>query len=141
MDNQYFRELLQSRALKATNHRLNLLNKMQEYKSAMPYSALQESVKSMDRVTLYRTIESLKEQGIIHKAFQENNESYYAICGTSCDKDHHNHDHIHFKCIECDTVTCEQTIQSTEISIPGNEIHKISIHIEGICKLCKRTNN
>jgi len=137
MGSQYFKELLHSRELKATKSRLNLLGRMQEYKSAMPYSAIQEAMKSMDRVTLYRTLESLKEQGIIHKAFQEGNESYYAICGKSCSTHHHHHDHIHFKCINCKAVTCEHAINSLEISIPDVEIHKISIHVEGICKACK----
>jgi len=137
MDIQYFKDLLRNRDLKATNPRLSLLTKMQEYESAMPYSAIQASLKSIDRVTLYRTLESLKEKGIIHKAFQENNETYYAICGKKCGKNHHSHDHIHFKCVNCDAVTCENISSTIEISIPDYEIQKISIHLEGVCKLCK----
>ena len=53
MNDEYFKELLRSRSLKATSHRLNLLIKLQAYNSAMPYSAIQEAMKSMDRVTLY----------------------------------------------------------------------------------------
>ena len=143
MDNQYFKDLLRSRALKATSTRLNLLVEMKEYESAMPYSAIQKKFKSIDRVTLYRTLESLKEQGVIHKAFQENNEIYYAICGNNCGKSHHHHDHFHFKCVKCESVTCEKPSRKVEISIPGHEIHKVTIHIEGVCKLCKNnvTNN
>lgn len=137
MDSVYFKDLLRSRELKATVPRLNLLLTMQEYESAMPYSAIQKSMKSIDRVTLYRTLESLKEQGIIHKAFQENNETYYAICDNKCGKHQHHHDHIHFKCEQCKSVTCEQSTRALKISIPNYEINKISIHIEGICKLCK----
>lgn len=137
MDNEYFKKLLNQRKLKATSPRLNLLNKMQEYKSAMPYSAIQKAMKSANRVTLYRTLESLKEQGIIHKAFQEKNESYYAICGQQCSKTHHEHDHIHFKCSNCESVTCEKPTKALEILIPGIDIHKVSIHVEGVCKLCK----
>jgi Fur family transcriptional regulator, ferric uptake regulator len=137
MDSQYFKDLLHDRNLKATSPRLNLLIKMQEHESAMPYSAIQKAMKSIDRVTLYRTLESLKGQGVIHKAFQENNEIYYAICGKKCGKNHHNHDHIHFKCVRCESVTCEKPRRNMEISIPDNEIHKISIYVEGVCKLCK----
>jgi len=116
---------------------LNLLNLMQGYESAMPYSAIQEGLKNVDRVTLYRTLESLTGQGIIHKAFQEKNEIYYAICGTQCSKSHHEHNHVHFKCSNCDAVTCEKPTENIEISVPGVDIHKISIHIEGVCKSCK----
>lgn len=133
---QYFKELLHNRNLKATNPRLTLLVNMEEYKSAMPYSAIQASMKSIDRVTLYRTLESLKKQGIIHKAFQENNEIYYAICGTTCKQDEHVHDHIHFKCVECDLVTCEQSNEQINISMPNYEIIKTTIYLEGRCKTC-----
>lgn len=137
MDNNYFKNLLNNRELKATSPRLNLLLTMEEYKSAMPYSAIQKAMKSMDRVTLYRTLESLKKKGIIHKAFQEKNESYYAICSQKCGKNHHHHDHIHFRCVRCEAVTCEKPSEVIEISIPDKEIHKISIHVEGVCQLCQ----
>ena len=136
MDIQYFKELLHNRKLKATTPRLSLLTKMQAYQSAMPYSAIQEAMKSIDRVTLYRTLESLKNKGIIHKAFQENNQTYYAICGKKCNKNHHSHDHIHFKCVSCKAVTCQKPSQNIQVAIPDHEIYKVSIHIEGICKIC-----
>ncbi len=139
MDHQYFKKLLNNRELRATTPRLNLLNKMQEYKTAMPYSAIQESLKSLDRVTLYRTLESLKEKGIIHKAYQERNEVYYAICGHQCHENQHNHDHIHFKCERCNSVTCQKTNMELNISLPDHKINKISIHLEGICNLCKES--
>jgi len=137
MSDQYFKELLQNRGLKSTSHRLNLLTSIDAYKSAMPYSAIQKAMKSMDRVTLYRTLESLKEKGIIHKAFQENNESYYAICGKACDVHHHDHNHVHFKCIKCASVTCEKPTKEIEVLIPNKEISKVSVYVEGVCNLCK----
>lgn len=137
-NHQYFRDLLHNRDLKATNPRISLLSQMHNYAKAMPHSAIQKAMKSIDRVTLYRTIESLTGQGVIHKAFQENNEVYYAICSLKCDKNHHHHDHVHFKCVKCDSVTCEQLDKVVDISLPEYDIHKTSIHLEGICKLCKR---
>lgn len=137
MDLQYFKDLLNERELKATTHRLNLLVKMQEYNSAMPYSAIQASMKSIDRVTLYRTLESLQKQGIIHKAYQENNEIYYAVCGMKCKKDQHTHDHLHFKCLSCKLVTCQKTTSHLKIAIPDFEIFNTTVYLEGLCKACK----
>ena len=136
MDNEYFKNLLNSRNLKATNTRLNLLMAIQTNASAMSYSAIQKAIQPIDRVTLYRTLETLKEEGIIHKAFQENNEVYYAICGKKCEKHNHNHEHIHFKCLQCNTVSCEKPMDAI-ISIPDYEIHTVSIHVKGVCKTCK----
>lgn len=136
MNNSYFKNLLHNRKLKATSPRLNLLETIQKYASAMPYSAIQKAMNPIDRVTLYRTLESLRAKGIIHKAFQEGQETYYAICGDNCFIDQHDHDHIHFKCKNCATVSCEKTNQSLKISLPEYEIHSFSVYVEGICKLC-----
>lgn len=137
MDTEYFKDLLRTRDLKATKPRLSLLSTMHGYETAMPYSAIQESMESMDRVTLYRTLESLKKSGIIHKAFQDNNETYYAICGHSCNKDNHAHDHIHFKCVQCESVTCEKPSTPLKVSMPGFDINTTSVYVEGVCKSCK----
>ena len=137
MDNNAIKNLLKNRGLKATNTRLDLLNKMQKYGSAMSYSNLQKEMSPIDRVTLYRTIESLKENGIIHKAFQENNETYYAVCGNTCDENHHQHEHVHFKCTKCNTVTCEKLSNTIEVLLPKYLIQKVSVNVEGLCQVCK----
>jgi Fur family ferric uptake transcriptional regulator len=136
MNNQYFKDLLHKRELKATSPRLNLLAIMQEYQTAMPFAAIQAAMKATDRVTLYRTMESLKEQGIIHTAFKDNNESYYALCGQTCNKKHHHHDHIHLKCVKCNSVTCQKPNKAIEIAIDNVEIYKVSVNIEGLCTGC-----
>jgi Fur family ferric uptake transcriptional regulator len=132
-----FKEILKKRNLKATSYRLNLLTKMQNNGSAMSYSNIQSTMQPIDRVTLYRTIEKLKEKGIIHTAFQSNNEIYYAICGMDCSSENHIHNHIHFKCLNCETVTCEDVLNSLNISLPKHEIHNISVNVKGICEVCR----
>ncbi len=138
MNATQIRELLQRRKLKVTTTRVNLLTKMGNYGSAMSHSTIQTQMKPIDRVTLYRTIETLKEKGIIHKAYQENNEIYYAICGTTCGEHEHHHEHIHFKCSNCKTIHCEEINNTLEISLPKHKIHKISINVEGLCETCKQ---
>ena len=137
MNSKNIKELLKKRNLKSTSTRLSLLNKMTKYGSAISHSELQKQMSPIDRVTFYRTLETLKNKGIIHKAFQENSEIYYAICDDSCEENHHNHEHLHFKCLKCDTISCEKLDQSLEFSLSDFIIHKTSIHLEGICKFCK----
>tara|TARA_B100000524_G_scaffold152844_1_gene77477 strand:+ start:1226 stop:1639 length:414 start_codon:yes stop_codon:yes gene_type:complete len=132
-----FKEILKKRNLKATSNRLNLLTKIQNNGSAMSYSNIQSTMQPIDRVTLYRTIEKLKEKGIIHTAFQSNNEIYYAICGMDCSSENHIDNHIHFKCLKCETVTCEDVLNSLNISLPKHEIHNISVNVKGICEVCR----
>lgn len=136
MNTLQIKELLQKRNLKATSIRLNLISKLSESHSSMSYSAIQESLKPIDRVTLYRTLESLKEKGIIHKAFQDKKESFYAMCGSTCEEDQHRHEHVHFKCNQCNVISCEQLKQVIKLSLPGFSIAKTAINLEGTCKNC-----
>ena len=137
MESNKIKEMLKKRNLKATSNRLSLLTKMQNNGSAMSYSNIRSIMQPIDRVTLYRTIEKLKEKGIIHIAFQSNNEIYYAICGMDCSSENHVHNHIHFKCSKCETVTCEDVLNSLNISLPKHEIHNISVNVKGICEVCR----
>ena len=137
MESNKIKEMLKKRNLKATSNRLSLLTKMQNNGSAMSYSNIRSIMQPIDRVTLYRTIEKLKEKGIIHTAFQSNNEIYYAICGMDCSSENHVHNHIHFKCSKCETVTCEDVLNSLNISLPKHEIHNISVNVKGICEVCR----
>lgn len=137
METTEFKKLLKNRSLRATQPRLKLLEAIVDYASAMPYSAIQTAMSPIDRVTLYRTLESLTSKGIIHKAMQEGTEVFYAICGNKCADGHHKHDHIHFKCQSCDTVTCEKPIEGIEILLPEYDIHKVAVSVEGICPKCQ----
>ncbi len=137
MEKEALIELLNHRNLKATRPRLELLEAMQSYDSAMPYSEMQKALQEMDRVTLYRTLESLMSKGIIHKAYQEKNNIYYAVCGSTCQSTHHDHEHVHFRCVKCESVTCEKPKRKVSINIPDFEIYNVSINVEGICSVCR----
>ena len=137
---EYFKDLLRSRKLRATPKRLQLLSNMQRNQRAMSHAEIQESLPGVDRVTLYRTLETFINQGIIHQAFRENNQMHYALCGETCNVGQHQHSHMHFKCESCETVTCKDLINRFDIDFAG-EIHDISIQVKGICESCLGSNN
>ncbi len=136
MKSNDIKKLLKKRNLKVTSNRLNLISKILNNGSAMSYTNIQRAMQPIDRVTLYRTLEKLKEKGIIHTAFQDKKESYYAMCENTCDENLHHHEHVHFKCNLCDQISCEKLKQVIKLSIPGFTIAKTAINLEGICKNC-----
>ncbi len=131
------KRLLSKRNLKATATRIELIKSIRDHSSAMPFSLIQEKLRSADRITLYRTLQTLLDKGIIHKAFTNTDDTYYALCGDNCTAEIHRHNHVHFRCTKCDTVTCEHLSQEVVIALPGFEIEKTSINITGICKRCQ----
>ncbi len=132
-----FKNILQARDLKATSKRLEVLQTIADYGSAMPYSELQKALTNFDRVTLYRNINTLMDKGVIHKASTRGQETYYAICSHHCTAEHHNHQHIHFKCTSCKEVSCMEIDDHISVQIPNVQIQNIEIEASGICENCR----
>jgi Fur family ferric uptake transcriptional regulator len=132
-----FKNILRARDLKVTAKRLEVLQAIENYGSAMPYSELQRSLSGFDRVTLYRNINTLMDKGVIHKASTRGAETYYAICSHHCTSEGHNHQHIHFKCTSCKEVSCLQIGQNLTIQIPNVQVQNIEIEASGICQNCQ----
>ena len=128
--------LLKSRNLKKTSARVELLSAMLEYGSAMPFSQLQQKMEATDRITLYRTIKTMLDKGVIHKAFFNEDETYYALCGSTCSHQVHQHDHIHFKCTSCSAVSCVYLEEAPTFAVKDMHIQSININAEGLCKAC-----
>ena len=83
-----------------------VLNLLEKSSSALSQDILEDRVKGqMDRVTIYRVLNRFCEDGIVHKFMSDEGKFYYALC-KSCTKDHHAHNHIHFRCLNCDKVEC-----------------------------------
>lgn len=127
---------LKSHDLRVTKIRLAILDSLSQGPRAKPYAELLEALSDFDRTTLYRTLLALMDKGLIHKALEENGESYYALCG-GCTTQAHAHDHIHFKCKECGTVECIQLPTDLNISLPNISVDEINITAKGTCKLCQ----
>jgi len=135
-ENTHFADLLRERKLKATSTRLEVLAVISDYNKAIPFSEIQNALRDFDRVTLYRTIHVLMENGIIHKALVDENETFYAVCSNSCSSDYHNHKHIHFKCTCCQAVSCVQAVNLIGLNIPGYSIENFKVEATGICPSC-----
>jgi Fur family ferric uptake transcriptional regulator len=101
-------------------------------------SAIQHKLNGLcDRVTIYRVLDRLLDDGLIHKIVNVNGVVNYAACN-SCDHNHqHDHEHIHFSCRICGELTClDQVIPS--FALPGGfQSEESFFTISGICKNCK----
>lgn len=131
-----YKQLLRDRNLHATQPRISLLLAMDQYGSAIPHSKIHKSLVDVDRVTIYRMLEVLVKKGIIHKAYQDPSDTYYALCPEGCDEDQHNHGHAHLRCTACERVLCEPIYQSVKTKSPNWKISDVSVQIEGICPTC-----
>ncbi|MGY5351235.1 Fur family transcriptional regulator [Wenyingzhuangia sp. IMCC45533] len=130
------KELLKDRGLKVTAKRVELLNIVIAQSSAIPRSELQRKLSKIDRVTLYRTLNSLLDSGIIHIAHTSNDDVYYAMCKHHCNSEKHIHKHLHFKCTVCNDVKCVETFEEINIKLPNFSVEDVNIEVTGVCDVC-----
>lgn len=104
---------------------------------AMSQGEIQELCEGVcDRVTIYRVLDRLVEEGIVHKTVNLKGVVKYAMC-TTCDHGHkHNHNHVHFNCEVCNQVTCLEHV-IPEFSLPRKyNVKEMNFTISGICPSC-----
>lgn len=112
-----------------------VLNLLEKSSFALSQDILEDRVKGqMDRVTIYRVLNRFCEDGIVHKFMSDEGKYYYALC-RGCTKDHHSHDHIHFRCLNCDKVECLPN--SMRPKLPEGYKGLISNYfVSGYCSKC-----
>ena len=116
-------ELLRKNNLRATPVRKELLQLFLSSDNALSNHDIEEHLSDVDRVTLYRTLKSFQEKGIIHRAFDGTDVTRYASCSEHCDAHAHHDEHLHFHCSKCDHVFRVDTSQLTkQASLPFLQI-------------------
>jgi Fur family ferric uptake transcriptional regulator len=130
-------EILQKQSLRKTPARQSVLAFFLKQKYAIAHSTLEKELSdSFDRVTLYRTLASFEEKGIIHKIMDDSGIVKYALC-TSCDAQHHHDEHVHFQCSICKNTYCLSHTSITAPKLPeGFQLESIQLLVSGICPEC-----
>jgi len=136
MKEEDLKQRLRARNLRITPNRLELLTSIDRFSGAIPHAHLQADLKSMDRVTLYRTLNALLDKGLIHRASANEQENYYALCEDTCKPDGHQHQHIHFKCESCEKIYCLPLKQDLQLSTGSFKVNSFEVLANGICETC-----
>lgn len=131
------RDTLREHDLRNTSCREDVLDILTKNNSALSHGEIERELGSrFDRVTIYRTLKTFVDKGIIHKVLDEEG-LRYAICKDQCSGPKHQHDHIHFKCTICGLTNCIENISIPSISLPaGYQSSETSLLIQGVCPHC-----
>jgi Fur family ferric uptake transcriptional regulator len=91
-----------------------------------------------DRVTVYRTLQTFLEKGIIHSIPTVDNSIRYAMCKENCTGGHHHDNHVHFICSACKNTTCLDDVLIPQVTLPkGFEPEQYQMVVTGVCKDCQ----
>lgn len=131
-------EILKRNQLSVTDSRKKILEFFHQANSALAHADIEaKSCENFDRVTIYRTLQTFVEKGIIHTIPTNDNSVLYALCKDECSQGHHHDNHVHFICDVCNVTYCLQHVTLPQIDLPkGFEDKRTDIVVSGICKNC-----
>lgn len=133
--------ILKNKGLRLTDCRKSVMDSFMQTPYAICQSDLEKDLSHFDRVTIYRTLNTLLEKGVIHKVPDEGNaNTKYALClEGNCSEHEHHDEHIHFKCIQCNTLRCIATVHIPPIKLPiGYTYVDSNFLVRGVCQGCQR---
>jgi Fur family ferric uptake transcriptional regulator len=131
-------ELLQKYALRKTSCRTQVLALLLKNKSALAHSDLEKQLgDKFDRVTLYRTLHSFKEKGLVHSIHDVSGAVKYALSQQAYDEHQPHDNHMHFSCTACGQTFCLNEVHVPTLPLPdGYQANSLHFSAQGICNTC-----
>jgi len=129
--------LLKDFNLRSTPNRQEILHLFLQKNYALSHGDIEKEIdNSLDRVTVYRTLKTFLDKGLIHKVLDDEGSLKYALCSEACTTVEHHHDHVHFKCTKCEQTYC-LNIEVPPVKLPkGYRASAVNLLIQGICERC-----
>ena len=129
-------EILNKKEVRITPMRQLLLEFFLEKNKALGLSGLEKAFPKSDRITIYRTLKTFEEKGIIHSIANGTAEVKYALCH-DCQVANHSDIHPHFYCSKCEALSCLESVFIPVVELPkGYSFEKMEMTIQGICPQC-----
>ena len=132
--------MLKKNSLSITESRKRILQLFLEQPGALAHGDIEKKAgEKFDRVTVYRTLQTFVDKGIIHTIPTADNSIRYALCKDECSAGHHHDHHVHFVCNNCNNTYCLDDVVTPEIKLPvGYSVQHVEVVVEGICKNCQQ---
>lgn len=137
--NQTVTELLSQVSGRNTSARTHVLNILLSQPSALSHQHIEEIARqrglSLDRVTLYRTLDWLVEQGIAHRVASVNRSWHFSALAQPTAQPH-----AHFHCKKCEQIFCLEDVHATpQEQLPKDyQLEEADLCLQGQCMNCAR---
>lgn len=131
-------DILKRSQLSVTESRKQILTLFFDATSALAHNDIEKLTgNDFDRVTIYRTLQTFVEKGIIHSIPAIDNSVRYALCRHECSDGQHQDKHVHFFCDSCTNMFCMDELTIPEMQLQKGFVAKqTNMLISGICRSC-----
>ena len=121
--------------IRKTKSVTTLLNIFEHHKAAVSVVQLVHMLREdMNKTTIYRILERLESDGIVHSFMDSDGLKWYAAC-QGCSSKHHVDVHPHFQCQDCGKIDC-LSVEMKIPSIPNRKINFSQVLLIGTCENC-----
>ena len=131
--------ILKKNHLSITDGRKKILDLFLKSNGALAHADIEKNTEAaFDRVTVYRTLQTFVDKGIIHHIPTTDNSILYALCKDNCKEGHHHDNHVHFVCSNCNKTICLEDVTIPEVKLPkGFKPNHAEMVVTGVCDDCK----
>ncbi len=132
-------QLLAHHSLRQTPMRQAVLAVLTAATYALSGSEIEQQLGAgTDRITLYRTLKSFEENGLIHRVMDATDIIRYAACSIECSAQAHFDNHVHFKCTSCQHIYCLNQVAIPAVTLPAQfQAQTRDYLLGGICRECQ----
>lgn len=130
---------LEIKSVRPTAMRILVYKFMAQKKIAVALTDIEIAFGKSERTTLYRTLKTFEENGVVHQIDDGTGVSKFALCEEGCNCEIEQDLHLHFHCSHCDETVCLTEHKIPHINLPDGYIAEdVNLVVKGICEKCSR---
>lgn len=133
-------QILKENHLSITTRRKIILNLFLQSAHALIHGDIEKQCTGIvDRMGIYRTLQSFLKKNIIHSIPTADDTIKYALSKIDLKRENYSLSHVHFFCSKCNKTLCLDSVNMPKIKLPdGFKMRDCEILIKGICVDCKK---
>ena len=129
--------ILEQRKIRPTAMRILIFKFLEAQNVAASLTDIENTFDKSDRTTLYRTLKTFEEHGIVHTIDDGSGVTKYALCEENCQCDVETDLHLHFHCNLCNETVCLTNHKIPQINLPEGYISEdVNLVVKGVCDKC-----
>lgn len=118
--------------------RLLVLEYLLKRQTAISLNDIEKGMQPADRITIYRTLKTFEQKGLIHTIDDGTGVHKYALCDEACSPTEHHDLHVHFYCVTCKETYCLPDSPIPNVGLPdGFEFTEMNLVVKGHCNKCR----
>lgn len=132
-----FENILSSRGIRPTAMRLLVLKYLDAQIYAVSLNTIEEGLNHPDKVTLYRTMKTFQEKGLVHIIEDGTSTTKFAL--SLEDQDEGSNLHIHFYCKNCKNTYRLPKTHAPDLPLLAEfQLENMNLVAKGICNKCSK---